>query len=61
MTKRRVDLLILDSKETITVDDATNQDELGIIDNGAVAVSGGKIIEAASSQLLEQKFRSQNV
>ncbi len=61
MTKRKVDLLILDSKETITVDDTTNQDELGIIDNGGVAVSGGKIIEAASSQLLEQKFRSQNV
>ncbi len=61
MTKRRVDLLILDSEETITVDESTNEDPLGIIDNGGVAVSRGRIIKAASSQLLERKFSSPNV
>ena len=56
-----MDLLVLDSEETITVDETTNQDQLGIIDNGGVAVSGGRIIEAASSQLLERKFSSPEV
>lgn len=54
-TKRRIDLLILESKETITLDSST-EDDLGIIDGGGVAVDKGKIVEAASSQLLERKY-----
>ncbi|TMI74681.1 imidazolonepropionase [Candidatus Bathyarchaeota archaeon] len=50
-----MDLLILDSKETITVDNSVD-DDLGIIDAGGVAVDEGKIVETASSQLLEQKY-----
>jgi imidazolonepropionase len=54
-TKRRIDLLILDSKETITLANST-QDDLGIIDGGGVAIDKGKIIDVASSQLLERKY-----
>jgi len=54
-TKRRIDLLILDSKETITLASST-EDELGIIDGGGVAIDKGRIVTAASSQLLERKF-----
>ncbi len=61
MTKQRVDLLVLDSEETITVDQTLNQDELGIIDNGGVAVNKGRIIKAASSELLERKFSSRRI
>ena len=55
MTKRRVDLLILDSKETITLGSSA-EDELGIIDGGGVAIDKGRVVEAASSQLLERKY-----
>jgi imidazolonepropionase len=54
-TKRRIDLLILDSKETITLAHSTT-DDLGIIDGGGVAIDGGRIVDAASSQLLERKY-----
>ena len=54
-TKRRIDLLILDSKETITLASST-EDQLGIIDGGGVAIDKGRIVSAASSQLLERKF-----
>ena len=54
-TKRRIDLLILDSKETITLAHST-KDDLGIIDGGGVAIDGGRIVDAASSQLLERKY-----
>jgi imidazolonepropionase len=54
-TKRRIDLLILDSKETITLAHST-KDDLGIIDGGGVAIDRGRIVEAASSQLLERKY-----
>lgn len=53
--KRRIDLLILDSKETITVDD-TIEDDIGIIDDGGVAIDRGRIVDVASSQLLERKY-----
>lgn len=61
MTKRRIDLLILDSKETVTVEEPTSHDELGVIDEGGVAVDHGRIVQAASSQLLERKFVSKHV
>ena len=54
-TKRRIDLLVLDSKETITLAHST-EDDLGIIDGGGVAVDNGRIVTAASSQLLERKY-----
>ncbi|OLE68051.1 imidazolonepropionase [archaeon 13_1_20CM_2_51_12] len=50
-----MDLLILDSKETITVNNSI-EDDLGIIDAGGVAIDKGRIVETASSQLLEQKY-----
>ena len=53
--KRRIDLLILDSKETITVDDSM-EDDIGVIDDGGVAIDGGRIADVASSQLLERKY-----
>jgi imidazolonepropionase len=53
--KRRIDLLILDSNETLTLHSSERPD-LGIIDQGGVAIDHGKIIEAASSQLLELKY-----
>src|SRR5207244_1733709 len=54
-TKRRIDLLILDSKETISVANPT-KDDLDVIDDGGVAIDRGKIVEAASSQLLQRKY-----
>lgn len=56
MVKRRVDLLILDSEETITVDDKLGVDDLGVIDGGGVAVDKGKIVEAASTESIERKY-----
>ena len=58
MAKRRVDLLVLNSNETLTLDSAGKENELGIIDNGGLAISQGKIVSAASTQLLEKKFRA---
>lgn len=54
-TKSRVDLLLLDSKETVTVSEA-DQADLGIIDGGGVAIDKGRIVQAASSELLERKY-----
>jgi imidazolonepropionase len=54
-TKRRIDLLVLDSKETITLANST-EDDLGIIDGGGVAIDKGRIVDVASSQLLERKY-----
>jgi imidazolonepropionase len=54
-TKRRIDLLILDSNEAITLADST-EDDLGIIDGGGVAIDKGRIVDVASSQLLERKY-----
>ena len=50
-----MDLLLLDSGETVTVT-GTDSDDLGIIDEGGVAVENGTIAEVASSQLLERKY-----
>jgi imidazolonepropionase len=47
--------LILDSAETVTVN-GDSPDDLGIIDEGGVAVDKGRILEVASSQLLERKY-----
>jgi imidazolonepropionase len=55
LTKRRIDLLILDSNETITATGSDSED-IGIIDDGGVAVHNGEIVEAASSQLLDRKY-----
>ena len=55
VTKRRIDLLILNSNEAVAVDGA-DQGDLGIVDEGAVAVDGGKILEVASSPLLQRRY-----
>ena len=58
MVKRRVDVLVLNSNETITLDSHDSETGLGVIDNGGVAINQGKIVLAASTQMLERKFRS---
>src|SRR5205807_4383954 len=42
----------------ITLDSRDTDSGLGLIDNGGVAISQGKIVLAASTELLERKFRS---
>ncbi len=58
MVKRRVDVLVLNSNETLTLDSHDSETGLGVIDNGGVAINQGKIVLAASTDLLERKFRS---
>jgi imidazolonepropionase len=58
MVKKRVDILALNSNETITLDSPNRETDLGVIDNGGVAINKGKIILAASTDLLERKFRA---
>src|SRR5256712_10404842 len=57
MPKHRVDLLILDSDQTITVPSKIDgSDVLGIIDNGGVAVDNGRVVQAAASEFLDRKY-----
>ena len=58
MVKKRVDVLVLNSNETITLDSPDNENGLGIVDNGGVAINQGKIVLAASTDLLERKFHA---
>ena len=58
MVKRRVDVLLLNSNETITLDSRDGETGLGVVDNGGVAINQGKIVLAASTELLERKFRA---
>jgi imidazolonepropionase len=58
MVKKRVDVLVLNSNETITLDSPENENGLGIVDHGGVAIKQGKIVLAASTELLERKFRA---
>ena len=58
MVKKRVDVLVLNSNETITLDSPENENGLGIVDHGGVAIKQGKIVQAASTDLLERKFRA---
>src|SRR6267378_748303 len=58
MVKKRVDVLVLNSNETVTLDSPDSEAELGIIDNGGIAINQGKIVLAASTNLLERKFHS---
>ena len=58
MVKSRVDVLVLNSNETITLDSRDGETGLGIVDNGGVAINQGKIVLAASTELLERKFRA---
>jgi len=58
MVKKRVDVLVLNSNETITLDSPDNENGLGIVDHGGVAIKQGKIVLAASTDLLERKFRA---
>ena len=58
MVKSRVDVLVLNSNETITLDSRDSGTGLGVVDNGGVAINQGKIVLAASTELLERKFRA---
>ena len=58
MVKKRVDVLVLNSNETITLDSPDGEKGLGIVDNGGVAINQGKIVLAASTDLLERKFHA---
>src|SRR6266436_4808242 len=58
MVKKRVDVLVLNSNETITLDSPENENGLGIVDHGGVEIKQGKIVLAASTDLLERKFRA---
>ncbi|TMI21170.1 imidazolonepropionase [Candidatus Bathyarchaeota archaeon] len=58
MVKKRVDVLVLNSNETITLDSSDIENGLGIVDNGGVAINQGKIVSAASTDLLERKFHA---
>ena len=58
MVKGRVDVLVLNSNETITLDSRDGETGLGVVDNGGVAINQGKIVLAASTELLERKFRA---
>ncbi len=58
MVKKRVDVLVLNSNETITLDSPDPERGLGVVDNGGVAIDHGKIVLAASTELLERKFRA---
>jgi len=58
LVKKRVDVLVLNSNETITLDSPDNENGLGIVDNGGVAINQGKIVLAASTDLLERKFHA---
>jgi imidazolonepropionase len=58
MVKKRVDVLVLNSNETITLDSLDPERGLGVVDNGGVAINQGKIVLAASTELLERKFRA---
>jgi imidazolonepropionase len=61
MAKRRIDVLVLNSNETITLDSPGAERELGVIDNGGVALNQGKIVLAASTSLLERKFTAKKI
>jgi imidazolonepropionase len=61
MVKRRVDVLVLNSNETITLDSPDSKKGLGVVDNGGVAINQGKIVLAASTELLERKFRARRI
>ncbi len=61
MPRQRVDLLVLWSKETVTVEGEGNPEDLGVIEDGGVAVRKGGIVAVASSQLLERKFEARQV
>ena len=58
MVKKRVDVLVLNSNETITLDSPESENGLGVVDNGGVAINQGKIVLAASTELLERKFHA---
>ena len=61
MVKKRVDVLVLNSNETITLDSSDKNRGLGIIDNGGIAISHGKIVAIASTILLERKFQAKTI
>ncbi len=61
MPRRKVDVLVIGSKEALTLNGTQDTDDLGIIEDGGVAITQGKIVEAASSQLLERKYKARKV
>jgi imidazolonepropionase len=60
MSKQRVDLLVLGSSEAVTLE-GDGPDDLGVVENGGVAVKDGRLVQAASSQLLERKYTARKI
>src|SRR3989442_2504202 len=58
MVKSRVDVHVLSGNDTITLDSRASGTGLGVVDNGGVAINQGKIVLAASTELLERTFRA---
>src|SRR5213080_4167848 len=61
MVKKRVDVLVLNSNETITLDSPDSESDLGVVESGGVGIERGKIVLAASTDLLERKFRARTI
>ncbi len=61
MPRRKVDLVVAGSKEAVTLHAPQDSEDLGIIEDGGVAIRQGRIVEAASTQLLERKYKAREV
>lgn len=61
MVKKRVDTLVLNSNETLTLDSSDKKHGLGVIDNGGVAIEHGRIVAVESTVLLERKFHARTI
>ena len=68
MPKEQVDLIIKKAKQLVTLRGGSekpltkeNMRQLGIIENGAVAVKNGKIIDVGKTEKINSKYKSENV
>lgn len=63
MNKEKVDLLIKNSNELVTLRarEWNNLRNIGVITDGALAVSDGKIIAVDETSTIEQNFRSETI
>ena len=68
MPKEQVDLIIKKANQLVTLRGGSekpltkeNMRQLGIIENGAVAVKNGKIIDVGKTEKINSKYKSENV
>ena len=68
MPKEQVDLIIEKANQLVTLKGGSekpltkeNMRQLGIIENGAVAVKNGKIIDVGKTEQINSKYKSENV